>query len=162
MTAVPDYSAQVRAGETLAPTLRAAHEIWLRETSRFLLPVSMPETPFWSRWTAVRFLADEFAAQYRRERALLEELYSFLPHEAAERLALGGAHIGQLQSDLDRVGRRRGTAHTVSVVSHRLLHLLRSWCADIEAEAGWIPVDTLTLVGHQLLRDFERYASIHA
>ena len=162
MTAAPEYKAEIGSGENLAPTLRAAHEIWLREANRFLLPVSMREAQFWSRWTAVRFMADQFTTQYRRERALLKELHPFLPHDTAERLNEDGDVIARLHEELDRVGRRRGTAHTVSVLSHRLLHLLRSWCADIEAAAGSIQRDVLTPEGKQLILDLERYTSNYA
>ena len=148
--------------EAITRTLRAAHEIWLGETNRFLLPVSLRETSFWSRWTAIRFLADQFAAQFGRERALLAELHPYLQHDAAERLTRDSERISRLLKELDRVGRRRGTARIVSAMSQSLLHLLRSWSADIEAAAGCIPGDVLTPEGQKLLVDFERYASIHA
>ena len=162
MTAAPDYSAQGREGETLAPTLRSAHEIWVREADRYLLPVATQEAPFWNRWTTVRYLADQFMAQYRRECALLLELHSFLTPDVAERLTLDGDRIGGLVAELDRVGRRRGSAQTVSVVSQRLLSAVRAWCADIEAAAGSIPLDLLTPEGRESLLDLERYVSIHA
>ena len=162
MTAAPEYFAEVGPGETLAPTLRAVHEIWLREADRFLLPVTTQEAPFWTRWTTVRYLSDQFIAQYRRECALLVELHSFLPLDVAERLTLDGARIARLLAELDRVGRRRCSGHTVSVVTQTLLHLLRAWCADVEAAAGSIPLDLLTPEGRESLLELERYASIHA
>ena len=162
MTAAPEYFAKVRADETLAPTLRAVHEIWLRESDRFLSPVATKEAPFWTRWTTVRYLSDQFMAQYRRECALLVELHSFLPPELVDRLTLDGERIARLLAELDRVGRRRCSGHTVSVVSQTLLHLLRAWCADIEAAAGRIPLELLTPRGLESLQDLERYASIHA
>jgi hypothetical protein len=136
MTAAPEYFAEVRAGETMELTLRAAHEIWLREADRFLSPVATEEAPFWTRWTTVRYLADQFLAQYRRECALVVELHSFLPPDVVDRLTLDGERIARLVAELDRVGRRRCSGHTVSVVSQTLLHLLRAWCADIEAAAA--------------------------
>jgi hypothetical protein len=162
MTALSEYSAEVGAGETLAPTLRAAHEVWLREADRFLLPVATQEAPFWTRWTTVRYLADQFIAQYRRECALLVELHSFLPPDVAERLTLDGERIGRLVAELDEVGRRRCSGHALSVVSQTLLHLLRAWCADIEAAAGSIPLVVLTPEGRESLLHLERYVSIHA
>ena len=162
MTAALEYSFDGRAGETLAPTLRAAHEIWVREADRYLLPVATQEAPFWNRWTTVRYLADQFMAQYRRECALLLELHSFLPPEVTERLTLDGERIRELVAELDRVGRRRGSAPTVSVVSQGLLGALRAWCADFEAAAGSIPVDLLTPEGRESLLDLERYVSLHA
>ena len=162
MTAELEYSVDGRAGETLAPTLSAAHEIWVREADRHLLPVATQEEPFWTRWTTVRYLADQFMAQYRRECALLLELHCFLPPDVAERLTLDGERIGGLVADLDRVGRRRGSAHTVSVLSRRLLDAVRAWCADIEAAAGSVRLDLLTPEAREPLLDLERYASIHA
>ena len=162
MTAALEYSFDGRAGETLAPTLRAAHEIWVREADRYLSPVATQEEPFWNRWTTVRYLADQFMAQYRRECALLLELHCFLPPDVAERLTLDGERIGGLVAELDRVGRRRGSAHTVSVVSQRLLGAVRAWCAEFEAAAGSISLDLLTPEGRESLLGLQHYVSIHA
>jgi len=107
-------------------------------------------------------MADEFLGQYHLERAVVDELRSFLPPDIADSLTRDGERIGRLQCELDRVGRRRGTAHTVSVISRRLLHLLRSWCADIEAAAGRIPRDLLPPEGNRLVAELELYASTHA
>jgi hypothetical protein len=90
------------------------------------------------------------------------ELRPFLAPDIAEHLARDGERIGRLQSKLDRVGRRRGTACTVSVVSRGLLQLLRSWCADIEEAAGWIPRDVLPEEGNRLIAGFELYTRTHA
>jgi hypothetical protein len=162
MTAVQQGSARLHTDDSLAPVLRAAHQIWIRETSRFLLPIIVREAPFWERWTAVRYLADQFLGQYHRECGLIDELRPFLPADVAERLTGDGERIGRLQCKLDRVGRRRSTAHTVSVVSRELLQLLRSWCADIEEAAGRIRRDLLPEEGNRLVADFELYTSIHA
>lgn len=160
MTVVHDHSVEGQDGETLAPALRAAHETWLRDTDRFLLPV-IREAPFWSRWTAVRYLADQFLGQYHRERALLDELRPFLPHDVADSLTRDAERIHRLQCELDKVGRRRGSAHEISVMSRRFLELLRSWCAEIEAAAGGTRRDMLTPEGYKALLDVERYVSIH-
>lgn len=161
MTAVHDCSAKLHDDEVLAPVLHAAHEIWIRETNRFLLPVSVWEAPFWDRWTVVRYLADEFMGQYRREQALLDELRPFLQDDIAERLTRDGERIVRLQGELDQVGRRRGTAHTVSIVSAELLRLLQSWCADIEKAAGRIRRDSLPEEGNRAVADFELYTRTH-
>ena len=162
MRAVQQNPVGLHEDDILAPVLRAAHEIWIRETSHFLLPIIVPEAPFWDRWTAVRYLADEFLGQYRRERALVEEVRPFLPPDIAELLTRNGEGIGRLQCELDRVGRRRGTAHPVSVVSRELLQLLRSWCADIEEAAGQIPQDLLPEEGNRLVTELELYTRIHS
>jgi hypothetical protein len=162
MTAVHDTPLKPQKDETLAPVLRAAHEIWIRETNSFLLPIIVREAPFWDRWTTVRYMADQFLGQYRREGALVGELRPFLPPDIVDSLTRDGERIGRLQCELDRVGRRRGTAHAVSVISRRLLHLLRSWCADIEAAAGRIPRGLLPPEGNRLVADLELYARTHA
>jgi len=161
MTAMPELAARSPTGGTLAPALHTAHEVWLRRTDRFLLPVTLQEAPFWARWTAVRYLADQFQSQHSRELTLLYELRRFLSQDVADRLTRDGEKIGGLLAELDRVGRRRGAARTVSVLSQTLLDLLRAWCADIEAAAGWIPLDRLTVEGYESLAQMERYSSVY-
>src|SRR4026208_1158894 len=108
MTGVQQSSVASDNHDTLAPVLRAAHRIWIRETDRFLLPIMVPEAQFWERWTAVRYLADEFLGQYRRERAIIDEVHLFLPPETAARLIQDGESIGWLQGGRDRGGRGGG------------------------------------------------------
>src|SRR5688572_13332187 len=110
MSAAQDRLPESGARQWLGPVLRAAHQIWIAETDRYLTPITVPQAAFWARWTAVRYLADDFVAQYLRERALLEELRSFLPTDVADGLLRQGDRIRQLQQELDRTGRRRGTA----------------------------------------------------
>lgn len=162
MTAVQQSPARFEDDAILAPVLRTAHKIWIRESTLHLWPVFVQEAPFWERWTAVRYMADDFLGQYRLERALVDELRPFLPPDIADSLTRDGERISRLQCELDRVGRRRGTAHVVSVISRRLLYLLRSWCADIEAAAGRIPRGLLPPEGNRLVAHLELYASTHA
>jgi len=146
----------------LASLLRAVHEIWIRETTLFLSPAILPDAGFWDRWTAVRYLTDQFQEQYRRERALLAEMRPFFPAEAADRVCREGERIGQLGKVLDRIGRRRGTARTVAVASREFLQLLRHWCSDIELAAEQIPRDVLPQEGSRLVAEFESYGRTHA
>ena len=157
MTAVQHDSVGINDDGTLAPVLRAAHRVWIRETNRFLLPVIVWEASFWDRWTAIRYMADQFLGQHRRERALVEELRPFLPPEVGQRLAQEGERINRLQAELDRVGRMRGTAHSVSVLSRELLQSLRSWCVEIEETAGGISRDLLPEEGNKLVAGLESY-----
>src|SRR5690349_17072219 len=117
MTAIPQQSPITAECSTLGPILQAAHDIWITDAEAFLTPVAVPEATFWERWTAVGYLGDQFAAQYRRESALLQALRPFLHPATADRLTRDGERIAQLQCVLDRVGRRRGTARTVSVAA---------------------------------------------
>jgi hypothetical protein len=127
-------------GSEIGARLRAAHERWCNETETYLTPVIVPESSFWERWTAVRYMADGFLRHYRRELVLLDQLQLVVPASVSEGLSREGERIGQLQRELDRVGRRRGTAHTVSVVARELLDALRAWCADIEVATRQMPI----------------------
>ncbi len=148
--------------QSLGPVLRRAHEIWVEHTDGFMTPVIAREASFWPRWTAVRFLADEFAAQLRRECALLEELRAFLPGGVPDQLLQEGERISQLQRHLDRIGRRRGTAQTVSVASRQLLDSLRGWCANIEAAVWEVDPSALPEEARQAVDGIQAYADIHA
>jgi hypothetical protein len=158
MTAVHGNSTDLGESDTLVPALRTAHETWIRETDSFLAPVIVPGAPFWDRWTAVRYMADQFLGQYRRELALVNELRPFLPAQTSESLVRDGKRIGELLAELDRVGRRRGTARSVANSARRLLDSLRLWCADIEAAAWRIPRDVLPEEGARVVAALERYS----
>lgn len=161
MTATQDWSRKVPAQQGLGSVLKAAHQIWIAETDDYLTPISVPEASFWERWTAVRYLADDFIAQFVRERALLEELRAFLPSKVADTLLQQGDCIEQLQQQLDRLGRRRGTAQTVSVAARLLLDAVRTWCADIEAATWQITSAELPEEAQRVLAGFEPYAQVH-
>ncbi len=148
--------------QDLGPVLRRAHEIWVEHTDTFLTPVMVPEASFWERWTAVRFLADEFAAQLRRECAVLEELRAFLPAGVADQLLQDGERIGQLREYMDRLGRCRGTGQTVAVTARQLLDSVRAWCADVEAAVWQVDPSMLTAEAREAVDGIQRYADIHA
>jgi hypothetical protein len=93
--------------------------------------------------TAARYLADQFLGQYRRERALVEELRPFLAPKVVERLCRDGDRIGDLRDEVDRLGQRRGTAPEVAAASRSLLQLLRRWCTEIESAASRLPKNVL-------------------
>jgi len=162
MTAILSTSPAVLEIQVLEPTLSAAHEVWIHEASSYLLPVIAPEAGFWERWTAARFLADQFLAQFERERALLDELRPLLPPEVVERLDRQARRIAERLEQLDRIGRRRGTARTVAVAARALLQELKTWCAELESTAGRLSPDVLTEQASRLLADLELYTKVHA
>ena len=162
MTATPGKQSDLQGEQGLGPLLRGAHKIWIAETASYLTPVIVREAPFWERWTAVRYLADEFIAQYRLERALLEELRPFLPSGVADTLLGDGERVEQLQQELDRIGRRRGTARKVSVAARLLLDSVRAWCADIESAARDVDRAELPKEAQRVLAGFELYTEVHA
>ncbi len=106
MTVSTTASSGLPRPETIARTLRAAHEIWLGDTEALLNPLLTPGTGFWERWTAVRCLADEFIAHHNRERALLKSVEPFLSGVQVDQLQREGRRVAELQQLLDQIGRQ--------------------------------------------------------
>jgi hypothetical protein len=154
-------STNAAENHSVARVLQTAHEVWIRETTLFLSSATKEDAGFWERWTAVRYLADQFQLPYRRELALIEEMRPFLPPEVADRLSREGERLGQLGQALDKVGRRRGTARTVAVASREFLQLLRQWCSDIELAAEQVARDDLPQEGARLVAELETYGRTH-
>ncbi len=130
----------------LENALRRVHERWLEDAHRFLDPALNPSAEFWTRWAAVRYLNDEFLDRFRWELALVDELHAFLAEDASELLRQKSARLARLRLELDRIGRRRGTAAEVAAATRALLEQLARWCAEIEAAARAIPPEALTAV----------------
>lgn len=145
----------------LGPILQAAHRVWLQEAEGFLSPLIGREAPFWDRWVATRYLADQFAAQFRRERGMVDELRPFLAPTTAERLLQQSERLGGVLEAFDRQGRMRGTGRAISVIARELLDALRSWCSDVETAAGEIEGDLLTAEAYRILATLEQYPEIH-
>jgi hypothetical protein len=139
--------------EPLDAVLRPIHNGWIQEARRFLEPALEPGADFWARWTAVRYLSDDFRKQYRLERALVDELRPFLAAQVAERLVQESDRVLRLRLELDRIGRRRGTSAEVATGTRDLLAQLGVWCAEIELAGrgitrGALPVDGAELLAH--------------
>ena len=154
MTAAPLKTA-FPAEQLLDTVLRPIHEGWLEDARRHLDPTLTTGAEFWTRWAAVRYLNDEFLDRFDWERALVDELRAFLAEDTSERLRQEGARLARLRLEVDRIGRRRGTAAEVAAASQDLLEQLGLWCADIEAAAGKIPRESLTMEGATLLAHLE-------
>jgi hypothetical protein len=148
-------SIPAQRSSTLVSVLRATHETWTDEVERYLSPVILREASFWERWTAVRYIADQFQLQYRREWRLLDQVRTLLPALVVETLVKDGQRIERLQRELDRVGRRRGTARSVSVTAGELLDAVRCWCGDLEAGVREISRSTLTAKAERLVAELE-------
>lgn len=155
MTAAPMKMTTPPAEQPLDAGLRAIHEGWLDDARRHLDPTLGPDAEFWTCWAAVRYLNDEFLDQLEWERALVDELRAFLAEDTSERIRQEGARLAWLRLEVDRIGRRRGTAAEVAAASRDLLEQLGLWCADIEAAAGKIPRESLTMEGATLLKHLE-------
>jgi len=143
------------AGDTLEGAVRTVHDRWISETERFLEPVLTAKASFWDRWSGVRYLGDRYDDVFQSERALVEEMRSFLLPDEAERLRQGAQALERLREELDELGRRRGTAVGVAATAREFLDRLKLWCAEIELAAARIPAATLTPEGASVLAHLE-------
>ena len=143
MTAAP-LKTEAAAEQPLDAVLRLTHAGWLEHVRRQLDPALDPGADFWTRWAAVRYLNDEFLDRFQRELALVDELHPFLSEDASERLRRAGALLARLRLEVDRIGRRRGTAAEVAAATLAFLDQLVLWCAEIDACARGIPWEALT------------------
>jgi hypothetical protein len=142
-----------RHEEPLEEVLRPIHNAWVEEARRFLEPALAPGADFWARWSAVRYLSDDFRNQYRLERALVDQLRPLLAAQVVERLVHESDRVLRLRLELDRIGRRRGTSAEVATGTRDLLGQLGVWCAEIELAGrgitrGALPVDGAELLAH--------------
>jgi hypothetical protein len=156
----PATTSVPRGEERLDAVLRPIHNTWVEETRRFLDPAIEPGADFWTRWAAVRYLSDDFRDRYRRERALVDELRPFLRLDVAERLMREGDRLFRLRLELDRIGRRRGTAAEVAAGTRDLLEQLGVWCAEIELAAAGLTRNALPAEAADLLAHLESAALI--
>ena len=141
--------------QPLDQTLRGVHDAWVHDARCFLEPAMEPVADFWTRWAAVRYLDDEFRDRYDLERALLVELRPFLPPTTARRLGREGDRVFQLRLELDRIGRRRGTAAEVAEGARALLDQLVLWLTMIEQGVAGLTRDSLAPEGAILLGHLE-------
>jgi hypothetical protein len=148
-------TAPARGDQPLDTALRPIHECWSTETRRFLEPALEGGADRWVRWAAVRYLADDFRRQLRRERDFLEEFGALLDHDRAEHLARGGERVARLALELDRIGRRRGTAEEFAAGTRALLKQVGLWCAELELAAGGLTRGSLPPEGRAALTQLE-------
>jgi hypothetical protein len=141
--------------QPLDQALRGVHEAWIRQARRFLEPALGPRADFWTRWAAVRYLDDEFRDCFDLERRFLAELRPLLAPVTAERLVLEADRVFRLRLEVDRAGRRRGTAEEVAAAAAALLDQLVLWLAEVEQGAVGLTRDILAAEGEMLLGHLE-------
>jgi hypothetical protein len=127
-------------GALLAPV----HARWLDEVRRNVMPACHPRAVFWSRWSAVRYLADRFARDFALEGELLDAVIGGLDPGVAARLVKGREILEELWRDLDRIGRRRGTGAATAAMAGAFLLTLARWCTELEAALSTVHLDDLT------------------
>jgi hypothetical protein len=136
-TLMPETS--VATEMMLEATLAAAHDRWMAEVHRVLLPVTSLEATFWERWDAVRYLAERLPARLRLERELSRQLGLFISVDAADRLRVQGERLSWLRSECNRLARGPGMARELAGRTKELLEAVRLWCAEFELATGRIP-----------------------
>ena len=140
-----------KVGETLGTRLTVAHDNWMADGDRFLLPVADANATFWERWAAVRYVDDQLLHRFDLERALLKELHAFLAPEMNERLWMQTDRLTRLLETFGRLGRQRESARELARTTHTILEALRLWYAEIELAASGIRWSDLSREGIRLL-----------
>src|SRR5512144_3090345 len=105
----------------LESTLAAAHDKWMAEAYRILLPVTFAGATFWERWHAVRYLAERLPERIRLERRLSGQLRLVLGDDHARRLRLQGERLTQLQQGCNRLAHESGMARQLASGTKELL-----------------------------------------
>jgi hypothetical protein len=150
-----------RGDQALDTVLGPIHTQWVADVRRFLEPALHVDATQWDRWSAVRYLADDCQQQIGWERGLVGELRHFIDPERGERLAREGEHVARLRLELDRIGRRRGTAAEFAPVAQALLEQLGCWCAEIERAARGLTRSALPPEGGMFLAHLEAMSELH-
>jgi hypothetical protein len=131
---------------TLDAVLSPVHDGWVEQVRLFLIPATTSDAPFWDRWSAVRYLNDQFLTHFALQRTLLTELRPLIGPHQLDGIEAGAERVARLRLGLDRIGRRRGTAAEFALMADELLAALELWCAEIElavrhVDAGHLPED---------------------
>jgi hypothetical protein len=142
-----------RVADTLGTKFTVAHDNWMADGDRFLLPVADADATFWERWAAVRYVDDQLIHRFELERALLKELHPFLPPEMNERLWMQADRLTRLLGEFARVGRQRESARELAHITHDILDALRLWYAEIELGAGGVRWSDLSRDATRLLAE---------
>ena len=91
----------------------------------------------------------------------MQELRHVLEPERGARVAREGDLVARLRLELDRIGRRRGSAMEFSTALQALLRQLECWCAEIEDAAGGLTRGMLPPEGGMLLAHLEALSELH-
>jgi hypothetical protein len=153
MTAAPR-----RSSTTLLDALAPIHEEWISTVHRAVSPALLGSASIWDRWTAARYLGDQFAARLEQERKLVR----YVPGLEPGALARIEADFGSLERIRVRIvaaGRLRNTGGVVMLLLRSFLELLAEWCVAIELAADRVPLAELPTEAAQILSDLQPEAS---
>lgn len=136
---------------SLDAVLSPMHDGWVEEVRRFLVPATTPDAPFWDRWSAVRYLNDQFLAHFTMQRTLLAELRPLIQPQHLDGIEAGTERVARLRLGLDRIGRRRGTAAEFALMADELLAALDLWCTEIELAVRHVDAEHLPEEGARIV-----------
>ena len=143
--------ASLRVAPTVAATLRPIHSRWMNETLRGLAPVLSPSADFWSGWSAVRYLNDQFDWQYRCQRTLVAAIMPLLRPANALLLGARTETLDEVRHDLDRLGRRQGMTAVTAALAYGFLSHLRAWFAMIQRVTRGLTANELSSQGRRAI-----------
>ncbi len=144
----------------LSARLRDIHRRWMDDVSEWLGPTLAPDADFWDGWSAVRYLDDQFARQYRRECSLIAAMLPLLRPSDAFILCATTAVLERTRRDLDQLGRRQDMTEAVAALACRFLKLLRTWFAAIERVTEELTIDELPPGGRRALAQLGAAAAL--
>jgi hypothetical protein len=140
-----------RPSPTVGTVLATMHERGMKEVAVSLAPALSETADFWTRWSAARFLRDQFDDRFHLECALVDALARFLPGETVDTLAELRADLERTAGDLIDAGRRRGTRILTAQLARRLIDQLALWCVEVELATSRIGIGDLPLGARRLL-----------
>jgi hypothetical protein len=152
MTAAPR-----RSSTTLSDALAPLHEEWISTVHRAVAPALLGSASIWDRWTAVRYLEDQFAARLEQERKLVRHVPGLEPGALA-RIAAGFESLERIRVRIVAAGPRRHTGGVVMLLLRNLLELTADWCVAIEMAAYRVPLAELPTEAVQILNDLQPQA----
>lgn len=136
-------SPTIRTATTVGDVLAIVHEAWMEQVAAVLAPALSETADFWTRWSVVRFLNDQFNDRFRLECALLDALAPLVPDGAARTLAAARAGLERTMEELGIVGRRRATGLLTARLARRFIDQLALWCVEVELATG--PIEAVDL-----------------
>jgi hypothetical protein len=160
MSAAIPLTAEIRAFDTLESLLSPIHDLWIEEVERVLAPVMAPHASFWERWSAVRYLTDQFEDRFRLEYSLTDSSDGLLKPKMVSRLDSTRTALEFIRVQLIASGRRRGTSGVVAGLAGKLLQQAKLWCAQLEFAMREVRRDDLSRESRRLLEHLETAAGL--
>jgi hypothetical protein len=139
------------AAHSVGSVLATTHEAWIKRMTRSLVPATDLHSDFWSRWGAVRFLADQFGDHFRSESAFAAALELLISPDDAARLGAARKNIERIREELMAAGRRRDTPELTAVLARRLINEVACWCVELELATEHLATAELPLAARRML-----------